>query len=180
VVIANSFPCVWKPFDPSLFLTKFVEDLSSRIHGRRYYDPLTSRYPNLALKANFYRQDPQNSHWLLSSRGQLGSWAVRGQVDAKHPGSNAQTAEVEPKEPYVAFWETQPRGVEVLGSLPCPDVFSPNAVYPANLCSFFGCLELLGFGNNLDEPVGEAIEKAATRGLGHAPAEHFQNVLGGP
>jgi len=29
--------------------------------GRRYYDPLTSRYPKLALKANFHGQDPQNS-----------------------------------------------------------------------------------------------------------------------
>ena len=59
-------------------------------------------------------------------------------------------------------------------------VISQNAVSPANLRLFFGCVELLGFGDNLDEPVSEAVEKAAARGPGNAPAEHFQDVLGGP
>ena len=60
------------------------------------------------------------------------------------------------------------------------DAMSHNPVSPANLCLFFGCGELLGFGDNLDQPVSEAVEMAASRGLGNAAAEHFQNVLGGP
>ena len=39
--------------------------------------------------------------------------------------------------------------------------------------------ELPGFGEDLDEAVGKAAEKAACGVLGKAAAKHLQNVLGG-
>ena len=51
--------------------------------------------------------------------------------------------------------------------------------YPANLCLFWGRVEFPGRGEDLDEAVGKATEKAARGVLGMAAAEHLQNLLGG-
>ena len=42
-----------------------------------------------------------------------------------------------------------------------------------------GRVELPGFGKDLDDAIGKAIEKAAGGIIGNAAAVHLQNVLGG-
>jgi MFS family permease len=51
------------------------------------------------------------------------------------------------------------------------------AVYPANLCSFSGCVEVCSLGDDFDESVSEAAEKAVRRGVNNGAPEHFQRML---
>jgi hypothetical protein len=50
---------------------------------------------------------------------------------------------------------------------------SQNLTIPANLCLFLGCVEFPGFGEDLDDAIGKAMEKAARGMVGN------QNMLGG-
>ena len=56
---------------------------------------------------------------------------------------------------------------------------SQNLTIPANLCLFLGCVEFPGFGEDLDDAIGKAMEKAARGMVGNAAAIHFQNMLSG-
>jgi hypothetical protein len=40
-------------------------------------------------------------------------------------------------------------------------------------------VEFPGFGEDLDEAIGKAVEKVASRLLDKGAAEHLQNLLGG-
>jgi hypothetical protein len=55
-----------------------------------------------------------------------------------------------------------------------------NQTEPANLCLFLGLVEFSGFGEDLDDTIGKAIQKAARRIVGNVAAVHLQNVLARP
>jgi len=76
---------------------------------------------------------------------------------------------------HCARWYGSPGGEDVAAGRDAAT--SRSAVYPANLCSFSGRVELRGFSDDFHEPVSKAAEKSARRGINNAATEHLQNML---
>src|SRR6202023_1744843 len=56
---------------------------------------------------------------------------------------------------------------------------SDNPTYPANRCSFSGCLEFAGDCEDLGKTVGESVQTAAGRAIGQVAAGRLRYVLSG-
>src|SRR5207247_1401413 len=54
-----------------------------------------------------------------------------------------------------------------------------SSALAANVCPFSGRRELAHFGNDLVEPVGEAVEATAGRAVWQRPAKHLEHMLSG-